>query len=228
MADTSMRYLLLRIYGNDELCTYLAGMLEQGWVIDHCRGNLLFFRKQRLPNARLAVASVECTKRLPKDDEQVDEFIGIALRQGWQLLCVGDFESLLPVRRRLYFYTQDSQAKPLEADEAVDFQYARRAYYTAMRWLVIWALLAAAALASTLPFMLLFGWYPALLLIDGSLLSLVLSSAFLLFNRRALYRHVIEGIPLPPNSLPQLRGWETCMAVSLAALFTGLLMLLLS
>ena len=73
-----MRYLFLRIYGNDELCAYLTNMLERGWIIDHGRGNFLFFRKQRLPDARLAVVSTECTKRLPTDDEQVDESIGIA------------------------------------------------------------------------------------------------------------------------------------------------------
>ncbi len=228
MADTSMRYLFLRIYGNDELCAYLTNMLERGWIIDHGRGNFLFFRKQRLPDARLAVVSTECTKRLPTDDEQVDESIEIALRSGWQLLCIGDFESVVPVRRRLYFYTQDPQAKPLEADEAVDFQYARRAYHTTIRWLIIWALLAAATLASTIPFMLLDGWHPAFLLIDAALLSLVLSAAFLFFNRRALYRHVTGGMPLPPDSLRPLRAWETCMALSLAALFAGLIMLLLS
>jgi hypothetical protein len=35
-------------------------------------------------------------------------------------------------------------------------------------------------------------------------------------------------MPLPPDSLRLLRAWETCMALSLAALFAGLIMLLLS
>lgn len=226
MADTTTRYLFLRIYGNDELCAYLTGMLEQGWVIDHCKGNFLFFRKQRIPNARLAVVSTECTKRMPKGDEQVEESIAIARKKGWQLLCIGDFESLMPVRRRLYFYTQDSEVKPLNPDAAIDFQYARRAYHTTIRWSVIWALLSAAALASTLPFMQLDGLHPVLLLLDAALLALTASSVFLFRNRRAFYLHVTKGMALPPNSLRLLRRWENRMAASLAALFGGLILLL--
>lgn len=226
MADTSIRYLFLRIYGNDELCAYLTGMLEQGWTIDHCRGNFLFFRKQHIQNARLAVISTECTKRVPKGDEQVEEAIEIARKKGWQLLCIGDFESLIPVRRRLYFYTQDPKAKPLEPDAIIDFQYARRAYHTTIRWIVAWALLIVAALATTLPFMLSDGLHPVLLLLDAVLLALGVSSVFLFFNRRAHYRHVTKGMPPSPDSLRLLRRGESRMAAFLAALLGGLIIFL--
>lgn len=228
MADTSMRYLFLRIYGNEELCAYLTDMLEQGWVIDHCRGNFLSFRKQRIQNARLAVISTECTKRVPKGDDQVEEVIEIARKKGWQLLCIGDFESLMPVRRRLYFYTQNPKATPLEPDAVIDFQYARRAYYTTIRWIAAWTLLSAAALASTLPFMLSDGLHPVLLLLNAVLFALAVSSVFLFFNRRALYLHVTKSMPLPPDSLRLFRRWESRMSAFLAALLGSLIMLLVS
>lgn len=85
-------------------------MLEQGWVIHHCKGNFLFFQRRPLPRARLLAITTECTQRDPKGDEQVDEYIQIALGKKWQLLCIGDLESVLPARRRLYFYTQDPDA----------------------------------------------------------------------------------------------------------------------
>lgn len=227
MADTCTRYLFLRIYGNDELCAYLTDMLEQGWVIDHCRGNFLFFRKQHLRNARLAVLSTECTQRLPQGDEQVEESIEIARRKGWQLLCIGDFESLVPVRRRLYLYTQDSATQPMETDAAIDFQYARRAHHTTLRWAATWTILLAAALVTTVPFMRLDGLHPVLLLLNAALLGLAASSFFLFFNRRAQYLHVTKGSPLPQASLPRLRSWESRMAACLTVLLAGLILLLI-
>lgn len=228
MADTCMRYLFLRIYGNDELHAYLTGMLEQGWGIDHCRGNFLFFRKQQRCNGRISVVSTECTQRLPQGDEQIEESVEIARRKGWQLLCIGDFESLVPVRRRLYFYTQDPAAQPIGSDTAIDFQYARRAHHTTLRWVVTWTLLLSAALVTTLPFMLLDGLHPILLLLNAALFSLTASSFFLFFNRRALYLNVTKGNPLPQSSLHRLRTWESCMAASLAVLFFCLILLFMS
>lgn len=228
MADTSMRYLFMRLYGNAELCAYLTDMLQQGWAIDRSKGNFLFLRKRQIPNARLAVISTECTKRVAQGDEQVDESISIAKKQGWELLSIGDYESLVPVRRRLYFYTEDPAAKPLEPDAAIDFQYARRAYHTTLRWSVIWMLFTIVALMSTISFMLLDGLHFALVLIDVSLLALALSSICLCFNRRSFYRHVTKGTPLQKESRVQLRRWEICMTASLFALFAGLILLLFS
>ena len=93
---TTMRYLYLRIYSNEELQAYLSKMLEAGWAITKTKGNFLFFRRHQLKNARLCVVSTECTDRSPKYDDQVNEYIDIALRLGWQLLCIGDYESVLP------------------------------------------------------------------------------------------------------------------------------------
>lgn len=76
---TTLRHLFLRIYSNGELGQYLSAMLEQGWVIHHCKGNFLFFQRRPLPRARLLAITTECTQRDPKGDEQVDEYIQIAL-----------------------------------------------------------------------------------------------------------------------------------------------------
>lgn len=143
---TTLRHLFLRIYSNGELGQYLSAMLEQGWVIHHCKGNFLFFQRRPLPRARLLAVTTECTQRDPKGDEQVDEYIQIALGKKWQLLCIGDLESVLPARRRLYFYTQDPDAVALEPDTVIDFQYAHRAYHTTLRWWIVWTVLLLAAL----------------------------------------------------------------------------------
>ena len=228
MADTTARYLFLRIYSNDELRDYLTGMLAQGWVIDHCKGNLLFFRKQVLKNARLMVVTTECTKRVPVGDEQVDEYIDIAKRSGWQLLCIGDFESVIPMRRRLYFYTKEPDAAPLPPDETIDFQYACRARGSTLRWMLIWSLLAVAASLSTGLFMAADGLHATLILIDAPLVALAVCSGFLFFNRRALYRFVTSGTPMHADVPHALRRWETRMTAALAALFAGVLLLLFS
>ena len=68
-------------YSNGELCQYLTDMLGKGWIIQHCRGNFLFFQRRSLPKARLLTATTECTQRNPIGDEQVDEYIQIALRK---------------------------------------------------------------------------------------------------------------------------------------------------
>ena len=39
---TTMRYLYLRIYSNDELQAYLSEMLAEGWAIEKTHGNFLF------------------------------------------------------------------------------------------------------------------------------------------------------------------------------------------
>lgn len=223
-----MRYFFLRIYSNFELQNALGDMLERGWVIDHCRGNFLFFRKQRLKNARLCVVSSECTKRVPKGDEQIDEQIEIALRRGWQLLCIGDFESVIPMRRRLYFYTQEPATAPLEPDETIDFQNAHRAFRSTRRWMILWTLLAAAALMSTAPFMLEDGAHAALIVIDLALLAASAAAFPLFFSRRALYRHVTRQEPLIEGSHRTLRRRESFMAAALAALLLGIALLLFS
>ena len=121
---TSLRYVFFRLYSNDELLAFLKEQLKNGLVLDHCKGNFFFFRRWNLKNARLCVMSIPCSKLRAEDDDEVQEYLDIAKRKGWQLLCVGDYESLLPMRRRLYFYTCDDQAQPLEQDEAADFQNA--------------------------------------------------------------------------------------------------------
>ncbi|HOG00458.1 MAG TPA: hypothetical protein PKW29_05040 [Clostridia bacterium] len=226
MADTTMRYMFLRIYSNGELQNALGEMLEKGWVPDRCKGNFLFFRKQRLPDARLMVVSTECSGRTPKGDKQIDEYIEIALRKGWQLLCIGDIESVIPVRRRLFFYTRDPEAAPLEPDEAIDFQYAYRAYHSTLRWAILWTLLAAATLASTILFMRQDGARFVLILIDLALLAISVCSYPLFLSRRTLYRHVTRQAPLPADSHRTLHRRETSLAVALAALLLGVGLLL--
>lgn len=228
MADTTVRYLFLRIYSNDELCAYLDGMLLKGWVIDHCRGNFLFFRRQSMKHARLAVATTECTKRTPEGDDQVNEFIEIALRQGWQLLCIGDFESVIPMRRRLYFYTMKQDASPLPPDKTIDFQYAYRGRRSTLCWAIVWSLLAVAAASSTCLFMAVDGPHFTLILIDAALVALAVCSCFLYSSRRALYRSVTNGLPMAASATRALRLWEKCMTAGLAALFVGVLLLLFS
>ena len=149
---TSLRYVFFRLYSNDELLDFLKEQLKNGLVLDHCKGNFFFFRRWQLQNARLCVISIPCSKPRTEDDDEVQEYLDIAKRKGWQLLCVGDYESLLPMRRRLYFYTCDDHAQPLEQDEAADFQNAYRAYHASLRSSVAWVLLAALGLVATVPF----------------------------------------------------------------------------
>lgn len=228
MAESTFRYLFLRIYSNGELLEYLTNMLENDWVIDRCIGNLLIFRKRRLNGARLALCSAECSKRKAKDDELVDEVIEIALKKKWQLLCIGDIESLVPVRRRVYFFTKDASALPFEEDAVIDFQYAYRAYHATLRWSILWFLLCAAALITSLPFMLAEGFHFSILLIDAALLLLCGVSPALFLNRRRLYRHVTESANAEPPADGVLRKCEKLMLAGLGALFIGLFLLLLS
>ena len=224
---TPLRHLFLRIYSNGELGQYLSAMLEQGWVIHHCKGNFLFFQRRPLPRARLLAITTECTQRDPKGDEQVDEYIQIALGKKWQLLCIGDLESVLPARRRLYFYTQDPDAVALEPDTVIDFQYAHRAYHTTLRWWIVWTVLLLAALLTTIPFMAYVGPQPPFLLIDAALLILTVSACVLFWDRRGLYRHVTRQTPWANRDLKRFRRWESILAGSLFALLVGLVWLLL-
>ena len=224
---TIMRYLYLRIYSNDELQAYLTDMLAKGWVIEKTHGNFVFFRAHDLKNARLCVVTTECTDRSPKYDDQVNEYIEIALRLGWQLLCIGDYESVLPMRRRLYFYTCDPGVEPLEPDEAIDFQNGYRAGKSTRKWRIGWLLLALAALLTTIPFMAVDGISLPLLLIDGALLSAALAAHRLAKNRNALYLHVTEGLPFPLAAPNVLRRLEDHLTASLTALLIGMFMLLM-
>ena len=95
---TSLRYVFFRLYSNDELLDFLKEQLKNGLVLDHCKGNFFFFRRWQLQNARLCVISIPCSKPRVEDDDEVQEYLDIAKRKGWQLLCVGDYESLLPMR----------------------------------------------------------------------------------------------------------------------------------
>ena len=226
MAGTTMRYLFLRIYSNEELQKFLTEMFEKGWVPDRFKGNFLFFRKQRLKNARLCVASIECTKRTPKGDNQTDEYIEIALRKGWQLLCIGDIESIVPIRRRLYFYTQDPAALPLAPDEIIDSKNAHRAYHLTKRWVFLWTLLTAAALMSTILFMRQDGLHAVLIFLDLALVTIWVSTFPLFFSRRALYLYVTQQVPLPTDSHRTLHRRETLMAGALAVLLLSVILLL--
>lgn len=228
VAGTVMRYVFLRIYSNDELQSLLTELMEQGLVIDHCKGNFLFFRKRRIKGARLCVVTTECSKPSAKDDEQVAEYIDIARKQGWQLLCVGDYESLLPMRRRLYFYTCDPAVEPLEPDEAIDFQNAYRAYHATAKWTAAWILLAAAALVSTVPFMLMDGLHLSLVILDAALLAVSAAAMLLCFDRKRLYDHVTRSKPFPKDSYLRLRKRETFMLRAMAAVLAGMALLLLA
>lgn len=225
---TVLRYVFLRIYSNDELLRFLTKLLREGLVIDHCRGNFLFFRRQELKKARLCVVTTECSKPSPQEDEQVMEYIDIALKQGWQLLCIGDYESLLPMRRRLYFYTCDPRVAPLEPDEAIDFQNAYRAYHSTAKWTAAWTLLAAAALVSTVLFMLADGLHLSLLVLDAALLAVAAGAMMLCFDRKRLYDHVTKKKPLPGDSDVSLRRRERFMLGAMAAVLAGMVLLLLA
>ena len=224
--NATVKYLFLRIYSNDELQAYLSDMLQKGWVIDHCKGNFLFFRKQRITGARLCVTTTECNLRVPKGDEQVDETIEIAKKKGWQLLCIGDVESVLPMRRRIYLYTQDDNAQPIEPDEVIDFQYGYRAYHSTLRLTIFWALLCAAALWSTISFMLLDGVHFAFLVIDASALTIALSSLLLFLDRKALYQCIVEETPPKGDAYLRLRSRETLMIGGLIAMAAGIVLML--
>lgn len=216
-----IRYLFLQLYSNEELCAYLAEQQTHGWVLKRCLGNFLSFQKaQPVKKPRLCVAATECSKRRPEEDEEVAEYVEIAERRGWKLLCIGDFEGVLPMRRRLYFQAQDKHARALEPDEVISYQFARRAHRTAIRWGVCWTLLALASLFFSLSFMGAYGAHPALLLVDAALTVLACASLFLLFDRRALYRFVTKkGAPTP-------RGWKA-LRTKECALEGGLVFLLL-
>lgn len=226
MKETTTKYLLLRIYSNDELCDYLTDMLNQGWVIDKCRGNLITFRRQAINNARLAVVTTECTKPNPNEDEQVTEYISIALKKGWQLLCIGDFESLIPMRRRLYFYTCDADATPFDPDEVIDFQYACRARSSTIRWIVTWSILALAVSLSTGMFMAAYGLSLVLLLMDASLWALVIASIRLYLDRKKLYWAVIKNQSQSPGSYIPLRKREGFMIAAMGWLLLSILLAL--
>ncbi len=223
--NSTIRYLLLRLYSNNELETYLYHEMQHGWIIDHCRGNFFHFRRNTIKNARLCVATTECTKAISDNDDQVNEFIEIALRKGWQLLCVGDFESLVPMRRRLYFYTNDQEVAPLEGDAIIDFQNAHRAHCSTLKWTMLWTFFCIAALVTTIPFMLETGFQILLLLLNVSLLFSALSSAILFINRRQLYRHVAYDKPISSNNARLFIKLERVMLYALS--FVGVCILLL-
>lgn len=228
VAGNTLRYVFLRIYSNNELQSLLTEIMEQGLIIDYCKGNFLFFRKQRIKGARLCVVSTECSKPSPKNDEQVTEYIDIARKQGWELLCIGDYESLLPMRRRLYFYTCDPTVKPLEPDVVIDFQYAYRAYHSTAKWTAVWILLAAAALVSTVPFMLADGLHLSMVILDGALLMVSAAAMLLCFDRKRLYDHITKSKPFPDNSYLRLRKRENLMLGAMAAVLAGMVLLLLA
>lgn len=198
---TSLRYVFFRLYSNDELLDFLKEQLKNGLVLDHCKGNFFFFRRWQLQNARLCVISIPCSKPRVEDDDEVQEYLDIAKRKGWQLLCVGDYESLLPMRRRLYFYTCDDRAQPLEQDEAADFQNAYRAYHASLRSSVAWVLLAALGLVATVPFMLADGLNFAMPVLDAALLVSACAAMTLHLNRRTLYRSVTKKRRFPKTSV---------------------------
>lgn len=155
-------------------------------------------------------------------------YLDIAKRKGWQLLCVGDYESLLPMRRRLYFYTCDDHAQPLEQDEAADFQNAYRAYHASLRSSVAWVLLAALGLVATVPFMLADGLNFAMPVLDAALLVSACAAMTLHLNRRTLYRSVTKKTPLPEDLGLRLRRCESLRLWSMGAVLAGMVLLLLS
>lgn len=223
--NTTLRYIFLRIYSNNELQSFLTELLGQGLVIDHCRGNFLFFRNQQMTNARLHVATTECSKPSAVDDEQVTEYINIAQKKGWQLLCIGDYESLLPMRRRLYFYTFDNTVEPLELDDAINFQNAHRAFHSTLKWTIAWFLLDVLVLISTISFMLTYGPNLAMLFLDISLLSVLVTTMLLCFNRKKFYDHVNKGKPFLTNSFHALRKRENLMLYAMVAVIIGMLLI---
>ena len=158
----------------------------------------------------------------------MQEYLDIAKRKGWQLLCVGDYESLLPMRRRLYFYTCDDLAQPLEQDEAADFQNAYRAYHASLRSSVAWVLLAALGLVATVPFMLADGLNFAMPVLDAALLVSACAAMTLHLNRRTLYRSVMKKMPLPEDLGLRLRRCENLRLWSMGAVLAGMVLLLLS
>ena len=228
MKETTTRYLLLRIYSNDELRDYLTDMMSKGWIICKCKGNLITFCRQTIKDARLEVVTTECTKPDPDDDEQVNEYIDIALKRGWQLLCIGDFESLVPMRRRLYFYSCDPAAERFEPDEVIDFQYACRARSSTIRWIVIWSIMAAASSVSSGMFMHDYGLSPVLLFMDLSLLALLAASIQLYLDRNKLYWAVIKEQPRESGTYLPLRKHENFMLAAMGCLLLSLALLLLS
>ena len=225
---TSLRYVFFRLYSNDELLDFLKEQLKNGLVLDHCKGNFFFFRRWQLQNARPCVISIPCSKPRVEDDDEVQEYLDIAKRKGWQLLCVGDYESLLPMRRRLYFYTCDDRAQPLEQDEAADFQNAYRAYHASLRSSVAWVLLAALGLVATVPFMLADGLNFAMPVLDAALLVSACAAMTLHLNRRTLYRSVTKKTPLPEALGLRLRRCESLRLWSMGAVLAGMVLLLLS
>ena len=225
---TSLRYVFLRLYSNDELLEFLTRQLNDGLVLDHCKGNFFFFRRWNLKNARLCVISAACSKPKAEQDDEILEYLDIAKKKGWQLLCVGDYESLLPMRRRLYFYTCEDGVEPLEQDEAADFQNAYRAYHSTLRSSIAWVLLAALGLVGTVPFMLSDGLNLAMPVLDAALLSSACAAMTLHLNRRTLYRHVTKDAPMPPDHYLRLRRCERFRLGSMGAVLAGMLLLLFS
>lgn len=227
-AGNILRYVFVRIYSNEELLAFLERQLKDGLVIDHCKGNFLFFRRWHIKDARLCLVSTVCSKRKAEEDDEVQEYIDIAKRQGWQLLCVGDYESLLPVRRRLYFYTSDPEAKPLDGDEVIDFQNAHRAYHSTLRSSIGWVVLAALALVSTVPFMLADGVNAAMLVLNAALLAAACAAMSLCMNRKKLFNHVTKNAPAQKDSHLHLRRLEKFQLGTMAATAAGMLLLLFS
>lgn len=223
-----LRYYFTRIYTNDEMDRILTSMFAEGLVLESCKGNYLFFKRKEMDKARMQTITIQSSGRIPDEDPDVKEYIQYALQQGWRLLCIGSVESLVPMRRRLYFFTQDATAAPMPPDASAGYFEANRAKSVTFRWILFWGMLMFAVLFTSVPFMTAEGIALPLLLLSVSLTVLTAVSVVMHFNRRAALQNVISGDDVPSFLTRRLRLLEKIMGVGFVLLIIGMIALLFS
>ncbi len=227
-----LRYLFLHNYGNHQLEAYLRKMVEKGYVLDHCRGNFLYFRELNMTDTKFLVLFLECTTRDIIHDDKLNETIDTMLDFGWQLLAIGDLENLIPLRRRLYFFSKDPDASVRQARKLNLFEpqeLARRSRKNAFRRCLLWLLLTPPALYSMGTD---FSAYPVLFSMIGcGLIAALIGSFTIWLLQHKKYTRLKAGKKLDKSrinhSVSRQRFYESVLLLGLITLFVGLILLLL-
>jgi len=215
MRQKIIRYLLLQFYENTELTQYLACQARNGYVLSQIKGNFFVFeRRPALEQARFSVLTVSGNGAEVTLDDAVLEQQSIARKQGWQTLCTGGVEALVPARKRVYFYTLDESTQPLEPDAPLDERIAKSTRRAALRWCVVWLilfLLDVTFVCAVFRSGMVFAFD---LLLAVLLLSMAAGCALLYRNRRTS-----ETARAVPPGCPEIRRLESGIQVVMAALF---------
>ena len=218
MRQKIIRYLLLQFYENAELTQYLVFQAQNGYVLSQIKGNFFTFEKRpALEQARFSVLTASGNGADVTLDDAVLEQQSIALKQGWQSLCTGGIEALMPARRRMYFYTLDKSVQPLEPDALQDKRTAKSVRRAALRWCVVWLilfLLDVAFVCSVFRSGMVFTFD---LLLAVLLLSMAGGCALLYRNRRK--NRAPETARAASSGSPEIRRLESGIQAVMTALF---------